>query len=78
MSIRICLPLSPPGSLVLFGSCTVCLNVFRMGYDVSHIHCKSEVELIFPAIEIVFMIIQVMGLLRPAPGRGAHIPPNLY
>lgn len=54
--------LSWPGSLVLFGSCTVCLNVFRMGYDVSHIHCKSEVELIFPVIEIVFMTVQVRGL----------------
>lgn len=52
------------GSLVLFGSCTVCLNVFRMGYDVSHIHCKSEVELIFPAIEIVFMIIQTWVLWK--------------
>lgn len=71
-------PLSRPGSLVLFGSCTVCLNVFRMGYDVSHIHCKSEVELIFPAIEIVFMIIQVMGLSHPPIPPGTHTPPNLY
>ncbi|XP_060242402.1 proton channel OTOP3 [Meriones unguiculatus] len=52
------------GSLVLFGSCTVCLNVFRMGYDVSHIHCKSEVELIFPVIEIVFMTVQTWVLWR--------------
>lgn len=43
-----------------------------MGYDVSHIHCKSEVELIFPAIEIVFMIIQVMGLSRPHTSRDTH------
>uniref|UniRef100_A0A8C2N7B1 Otopetrin 3 n=1 Tax=Cricetulus griseus TaxID=10029 RepID=A0A8C2N7B1_CRIGR len=48
-------PIWVRGSLVLFGSCTICLNVFRMGYDVSHIHCKSEVELIFPVVEIVFM-----------------------
>nr|AAI45614.1 Otop3 protein [Mus musculus]BAC67685.1 hypothetical protein containing twelve transmembrane-spanning domain [Mus musculus] len=57
-------PIWVRGSLVLFGSCTVCLNIFRMGYDVSHIHCKSEVELIFPAIEIVFMIIQTWVLWR--------------
>ena len=71
-SVPICHPLSRSGSLVLFGSCTVCLNIFRMGYDVSHIHCKSEVELIFPAIEIVFMIIQVMGLSHPHTSRDTH------
>ena len=47
---------------MLFGSCTICLNAFRMGYDVSHIHCKSEMELIFPIIEIIFMSVQVTGL----------------
>ncbi|XP_047401970.1 proton channel OTOP3 [Sciurus carolinensis] len=51
-------PIWVRGSLVLFGSCTICLNIFRMGYDVSHIHCKSELELIFPVIEIMFMGVQ--------------------
>ncbi|XP_051015244.1 LOW QUALITY PROTEIN: proton channel OTOP3 [Acomys russatus] len=57
-------PIWVRGSLVLFGSCTVFLNIFRMGYDVSHIHCKSEVELIFPIIEIVFMSVQTWVLWR--------------
>ncbi|XP_028745527.1 proton channel OTOP3 [Peromyscus leucopus] len=57
-------PIWVRGSLVLFGSCTICLNVFRMGYDVSHIHCKSEVELIFPVIEIIFMSVQTWVLWR--------------
>ncbi|XP_035304060.1 proton channel OTOP3 [Cricetulus griseus] len=57
-------PIWVRGSLVLFGSCTICLNVFRMGYDVSHIHCKSEVELIFPVVEIVFMSVQTWVLWR--------------
>uniref|UniRef100_A0A8C2YMP6 Otopetrin 3 n=2 Tax=Chinchilla lanigera TaxID=34839 RepID=A0A8C2YMP6_CHILA len=52
------------GSLVLFGSCTICLNVFRIGYDVSHSHCKSQVELVFPAIEIVFMGFQTWVLWK--------------
>lgn len=58
---------------MLFGSCTICLNVFRMGYDVSHIHCKSEVELIFPVVEIVFMSVQVMGLSHPHTSRDTRI-----
>ncbi|XP_059126734.1 proton channel OTOP3 [Peromyscus eremicus] len=57
-------PIWVRGSLVLFGSCTICLNVFRIGYDVSHIHCKSEVELIFPVIEIIFMSVQTWVLWR--------------
>ncbi|KAM5306905.1 proton channel OTOP3 [Glossophaga mutica] len=52
------------GSLLIFGSCTVCLNVFRMGYDVSHVHCKWQLELIFPAIEIVFISIQTWVLWK--------------
>uniref|UniRef100_A0A667J5N9 Otopetrin 3 n=1 Tax=Lynx canadensis TaxID=61383 RepID=A0A667J5N9_LYNCA len=52
------------GSLVLFGSCAVCLNVFRLGYDVSHIHCKSQLELIFPVIEIVFIGAQTWVLWK--------------
>lgn len=58
-------PPARPGSLVLFGSCTVCLNVFRVGYDVSHIRCKSQLELVFPAIEVVFISVQVTGLAHP-------------
>ncbi|XP_053067457.1 proton channel OTOP3 isoform X3 [Acinonyx jubatus] len=52
------------GSLVLFGSCAICLNVFRVGYDVSHIHCKSQLELIFPVIEIVFIGAQTWVLWK--------------
>ncbi|KAM9044410.1 proton channel OTOP3 [Megaptera novaeangliae] len=52
------------GSLVLFGSCTICLNVFRVGYGMSHIQCKSQLELIFPAVEIVFIGIQTWVLWK--------------
>ncbi|XP_077612215.1 proton channel OTOP3 [Crocuta crocuta] len=52
------------GSLLLFGSCAICLNVFRVGYDVSHNHCKSQMELIFPVIEIVFIGAQTWVLWK--------------
>lgn len=50
---------------MLFGSCTICLNIFRVGYDVSHIHCKSQLELIFPVIEMIFIGVQVTFRSRP-------------
>lgn len=67
-------PLVQPGSLLLFGNCTICLNVFRVGYDVSHIHCKSQLELLFPALEIIFTGLQVTG--PPAPRPPAHPLPR--
>ncbi|XP_040845295.1 proton channel OTOP3 [Ochotona curzoniae] len=57
-------PIWVRGSLVLFGSCTVCLNIFRVGYDVSHGHCRSQVEVVFPIIEIIFMGVQTWVLLK--------------
>ncbi|XP_003786195.1 otopetrin-3 [Otolemur garnettii] len=57
-------PIWVRGSLVLFGSCTVCLNAFRVGYDVSHIHCKSQLEIVFPVIEMVFISIQTWVLWK--------------
>ncbi|XP_035157620.1 proton channel OTOP3 isoform X2 [Callithrix jacchus] len=57
-------PLWVRGSLVLFGSCTFCLNIFRVGYDVSHIHCKSQLEFVFPVIEMVFISIQTWVLWK--------------
>lgn len=53
---------------MLFGSCTICLNIFRVGYDISHSGCKSQLELIFPAIEIIFMGVQVTDLSHPHAG----------
>ncbi|KAL0595669.1 Proton channel OTOP3 [Plecturocebus cupreus] len=57
-------PLWVRGSLLLFGSCTFCLNIFRVGYDVSHSHCKSQLELVFPVIEMVFIGIQTWVLWK--------------
>ncbi|XP_004463884.1 proton channel OTOP3 [Dasypus novemcinctus] len=57
-------PIWVRGSLVLFGSCSICLNAFRVGYDVSHSHCKLQLELVFPAIEIIFIGIQTWVLWK--------------
>ncbi|XP_050620240.1 proton channel OTOP3 isoform X1 [Macaca thibetana thibetana] len=57
-------PLWVRGSLVLFGTCTFCLNIFRVGYDVSHMRCKSQLELVFPVIEMVFIGVQTWVLWK--------------
>ncbi|XP_030390744.1 proton channel OTOP3 [Gopherus evgoodei] len=51
-------PVWVQGSLVLFGACTILLHVFRIGYIISHIHCKSPLEILFPCTEIIFICIQ--------------------
>ncbi|XP_064531979.1 proton channel OTOP3 [Pseudopipra pipra] len=50
------------GSVLLFGSCSILLNVFEIGYTTILIHCKSKVEIVFPSIEIVFICTQAYFL----------------
>ncbi|KAJ7315993.1 hypothetical protein JRQ81_002155 [Phrynocephalus forsythii] len=51
-------PIWVKGSLLLFGACSVLLNMFWIGYDIIHIHCKSPVEIVFPCIQIPFICTQ--------------------
>ncbi|KAJ7399831.1 Otopetrin-3 [Pitangus sulphuratus] len=46
------------GSVLLFGSCSILLNVFQIGYSTILIHCKSKVDIVFPSIGIVFICTQ--------------------
>uniref|UniRef100_A0A8C9ERF0 Otopetrin 3 n=1 Tax=Pavo cristatus TaxID=9049 RepID=A0A8C9ERF0_PAVCR len=50
------------GSLLLFGTFSILLNVFQIGYSVIQINCKSKVEIVFPSIEILFVATQVIIL----------------
>ncbi|NWX48846.1 OTOP3 protein, partial [Steatornis caripensis] len=50
------------GSVLLFGSFSILLNVFQIGYSVIHIHCKSSLEIVFPSIEILFICTQAFFL----------------
>ncbi|NXL72474.1 OTOP3 protein, partial [Leptocoma aspasia] len=50
------------GSVLLFGSCSVLLNVFQIGYSTILVHCKSRVEIVFPSIEILFICTQAYFL----------------
>ncbi|NXP44233.1 OTOP3 protein, partial [Heliornis fulica] len=50
------------GSVLLFGSFSILLNVFQIGYSVILIQCKSRVEIVFPSIDIVFICTQAFFL----------------
>ncbi|NXF30212.1 OTOP3 protein, partial [Nyctibius bracteatus] len=50
------------GSVLLFGSFSVLLNVFQIGYSAILIHCKSRVDIVFPSIEILFICAQAFLL----------------
>ncbi|NWT80155.1 OTOP3 protein, partial [Lanius ludovicianus] len=50
------------GSVLLFGTCSILLNVFQIGYSTILIHCKSRVEIVFPSIGILFICTQAYFL----------------
>ncbi|XP_056205846.1 proton channel OTOP3 [Falco biarmicus] len=50
------------GSVLLFGSFSILLNVFQIGYSAILIQCKSGVEIVFPTIEILFICTQAFFL----------------
>ncbi|XP_009092662.1 proton channel OTOP3 [Serinus canaria] len=50
------------GSVLLFGSCSVLLNVFQIGYSSVLVQCKSKVEILFPVIGILFICTQAYFL----------------
>ncbi|XP_032067102.1 proton channel OTOP3 [Thamnophis elegans] len=45
------------GSLMLFGACSIVLHSFQIGYDI-YIQSESQMEILFPSIEILFICIQ--------------------
>ncbi|KFQ84832.1 Otopetrin-3, partial [Phoenicopterus ruber ruber] len=55
-------PIWVRGSVLLFGSFSILLNVFQIGYSTILIQCKSRVEIVFPSIEIVFICTQALFL----------------
>ncbi|XP_051570431.1 proton channel OTOP2-like [Myxocyprinus asiaticus] len=44
--------------LVLFGVCSVIMDIFKIIYYVGHIHCESPVKIAFPTVQVMFVIVQ--------------------
>ncbi|KAA0705215.1 Otopetrin-2 [Triplophysa tibetana] len=48
--------------LVLFGVCSVLMDIFKIVYYVGYVHCESAVKIVFPAVQAVFVIVQTYFL----------------
>lgn len=51
--------MSSSAGLVLFGVCSVLMDIFKIVYYVGYVHCESAVKIVFPAVQAVFVIVQV-------------------
>ncbi|KAM9211095.1 proton channel OTOP2 isoform 1-T1 [Dugong dugon] len=50
------------GGLVLFGICTLVMDVFKTGYYSSSFGCQSAIKILHPLIQAVFVIVQTYFL----------------
>ncbi|XP_077086781.1 proton channel OTOP2 [Siphateles boraxobius] len=48
--------------LVLFGFCSVIMDIFKIIYYAGRIHCDSPVKIAFPAVQTLFVIVQTYVL----------------
>uniref|UniRef100_A0A8C0DVG0 Proton channel OTOP2 n=1 Tax=Balaenoptera musculus TaxID=9771 RepID=A0A8C0DVG0_BALMU len=58
------------GGLVLFGICTLVMDVFKTGYYSSSFECQSAIRILYPLTQAVFVIVQLW--IMPAFGARPH------
>lgn len=46
---------------MLFGICTLVMDVFKTGYYSSFFECQSAIKILYPLTQAVFVIVQVGG-----------------
>lgn len=46
---------------MLFGVCTLVMDVFKTGYYSSFFECQSAIKILYPLTQAVFVIVQVGG-----------------
>ncbi|XP_030062194.1 proton channel OTOP2 [Microcaecilia unicolor] len=50
------------GGLVLFGICSLVLDILKIGYYVGYIRCESPIKIIYPVVQAMFVVIQTYFL----------------
>ncbi|XP_026997276.2 proton channel OTOP2 isoform X2 [Tachysurus fulvidraco] len=50
------------GGLVLFGICSLIMDVFKIAFYVGRVHCDSPVKIVFPAVQAMFILVQTYFL----------------
>ncbi|XP_044037756.1 proton channel OTOP2-like isoform X2 [Siniperca chuatsi] len=47
------------GGLVLFGLLSIVMDIFKIASYVGYLHCDSAVKVVFPGVQLVFILVQV-------------------
>ncbi|XP_051851107.1 proton channel OTOP2 [Antechinus flavipes] len=55
-------PIWLQGGLILFGVCTLVMDVFKTGYYSSFYECQSAIKILHPIIQAIFVIVQTYFL----------------
>nr|XP_033817178.1 proton channel OTOP2-like [Geotrypetes seraphini]XP_033817179.1 proton channel OTOP2-like [Geotrypetes seraphini] len=50
------------GGLVLFGTCSLALDILKIGYYIGYIRCESPIKIIYPVVQAVFVVFQTYFL----------------
>ncbi|XP_062875076.1 proton channel OTOP2 isoform X2 [Trichomycterus rosablanca] len=50
------------GGLVLFGICSLIMDVFKIAFYVGFAHCNSPVYIVFPVLQAIFILVQTYFL----------------
>ncbi|KAL0993491.1 hypothetical protein UPYG_G00108730 [Umbra pygmaea] len=50
------------GGLVLFAICSLLMDVFKIANYIGYLHCDSAVKIVFPALQIIFILVQTYFL----------------
>lgn len=59
---------------MLFGICTLVMDVFKTGYYSSFFECQSAIKILYPLTQAVFVIVQVGGRSVPECGGKEPMP----
>uniref|UniRef100_A0AAY5L4J4 Otopetrin 2 n=1 Tax=Esox lucius TaxID=8010 RepID=A0AAY5L4J4_ESOLU len=50
------------GGLVIFGICSLLMDVFKMANFIGYMHCDSAVKIVFPVLQCIFILVQTYFL----------------
>ncbi|XP_063070816.1 proton channel OTOP2 [Engraulis encrasicolus] len=50
------------GGLILFGLCSMIMDIFKLAYFVGYMHCDSAIKIVFPIVQAVFILVQTYFL----------------
>ena len=49
---------------MLFGICSLIMDIFKIANYVGFLHCDSAVKIIFPVVQALFILVQVRVYIK--------------